>query len=119
MKDAEAYEQLVDLDYSSRWKRLDVNILNVLVLQQILGITEAELDGGTRVSYTKSIDDALAAVDRRTADVALLMNPTRLDDVLEIARTGERMPRKSTYFYPKPVSGLVFYPMGEVSGTAT
>ena len=111
LKDAEAYEQLVDLDYSSRWKRLDVNILNVLVLQQILGITEAELDGGTTVSYTKSIDEALAAVDRRTADVALVMNPTKLADVLEIARGGERMPRKSTYFYPKPVSGLVHYPM--------
>ena len=54
---------------------------------------------------------ALAAVDRRTADVALLLNPTRLEDVLEIARAGERMPRKSTHFYPKPVSGLVFYPM--------
>ena len=118
LKDAEAYEQLVDLDYSSRWKRLDVNILNVLVLQQILGITEAELDGGTKVSYTKSIDEALAAVDRRSADVALLMNPTRLDDVLEIARAGERMPRKSTYFYPKPVSGLVFYPMGAVPAAA-
>lgn len=114
LKDAEAYEQLVDLDYSSRWKRLDVNILNVLVLEQILGITEAELDGGSKVSYTKSIDEALAAVDRRTADAALLMNPTRLEDVLEIARGGERMPRKSTYFYPKPVSGLVFYPMDEM-----
>ena len=111
LKDAEAYEELVDLEFSSRWKRLDVNILNVLVLQQILGITEAQFDSTDTVSYTRNLDEALAAVDRRTADVALLLNPTRLEDVLAIARSGERMPRKSTYFYPKPVSGLVFYPM--------
>ena len=53
---------------------------------------------------------------RRT--LHLLLNPTRLEDVLAIARSGERMPRKSTYFYPKPVSGLVFYPMEPGGGVA-
>ena len=98
---------------SPRWPRLDVNVLNELVLRRIFAVTEAELDGGARVSYTHSAGEALAAVDGGHADVALLMNPTALDDVLAVAAAGERMPRKSTFFYPKPVSGLLFYPMAE------
>ena len=98
---------------SPRWQRLGVNVLNVLVLQRIFGVTEAELDGGERVSYTNSAGEALAAVDGGHADVALLMNPTALDDVLAVAAGGERLPRKSTFFYPKPVSGLLLYPMAE------
>jgi uncharacterized protein (DUF1015 family) len=43
--------------------------------------------------------------------VALILNPTALGDVITIAENNEKMPRKSTHFYPKPVSGLVFYPM--------
>ena len=98
---------------SPRWRRLGVNVLNVLVLRRIFGVTEAELDGGERVSYTNSAGEALAAVDGGHADVALLMNPTALDDVLAVAAGGERLPRKSTFFYPKPVSGLLLYPMAE------
>ena len=98
---------------SPRWLRLNVNVLNELVLRRVFGITEAELDGGERVSYTHDGGEALAAVDGGRADVALLMNPTALDDVLAVADGGERLPRKSTFFYPKPVSGLLFYPMAE------
>ena len=98
---------------SPRWRRLGVNVLNELVLRRIFGVTEAELDGGERVSYTNSAGEALAAVDGGQADVALVMNPTALDDVLAVAASGERLPRKSTFFYPKPVSGLLLYPMAE------
>lgn len=101
---------------SPRWLRLGVNVLNDLVLRRIFGVTEEELDGGERVSYTHSAGEALAAVDAGRADVGLLVNPTALDDVLAIAGAGERLPRKSTFFYPKPVSGLLFYPMAEHAG---
>ena len=101
---------------STRWLRLGVNVLNELVLRRIFAVTEAELDGGERVSYTHSAGEALAAVDAGRADVALLMNPTALDDVLAVADGGERLPRKSTFFYPKPVSGLLLYPMAERGG---
>ena len=102
---------------SPRWLRLDVNVLNDLVLRRIFGVTEAELDGGTRVSYTHAAGEALAAVDGGRADVALVMNATALDDVLAVADGGERLPRKSTFFYPKPVSGLLLYPMAERGDT--
>jgi uncharacterized protein (DUF1015 family) len=111
LRDEEAYEELVQLDYSSVWKLLDVNILNTLILEQILGLTEEQLSLSTSISYTKDVDEALARVHAGEIQVALVLNPTALRDVIAIADNDERMPRKSTHFYPKPVSGLVFYPM--------
>jgi uncharacterized protein (DUF1015 family) len=117
LRDEEAYEELVRLDFSSVWKLLDVNILNTLILEQILGMTEEQLSLATNISYTKDVDEALTRVHAREIDVALILNSTNLGDVLAIAENNERMPRKSTYFYPKPVSGLVFYPMEHAPST--
>jgi len=111
LRDEEAYEELVRLDFSSEWKLLDVNILNTLILEEILGITEEQLSLATGISYTKDVEEALQKVQTGEIQVALILNPTALSDVLVIADNNERMPRKSTHFYPKPVSGLVFYPM--------
>jgi uncharacterized protein (DUF1015 family) len=111
LRDEEAYEELVQLDTSSEWKLLDVNILNTLILEQILGITEEQLSLSTSIAYTKDVEEALARVRSGEMQVALVLNPTALRDVITIAENDEKMPRKSTHFYPKPVSGLVFYPM--------
>ena len=64
-----------------------------------------------RVTYTASADEAIAAVDERRAAAAFLLRPLRIDDVFEVARRGEVMPQKSTYFYPKLLSGLLFHPV--------
>ncbi len=111
LRDAEAYEEMVEIDSSSAWKMLDVNILNTLILNRIVGITEEELAAQVNVEYTKDLDEALEAVRAGRMQVALILNATRLEDIFTIADGGEKMPRKSTYFYPKPLSGLVFYPM--------
>jgi uncharacterized protein (DUF1015 family) len=111
LRDEEAYEELVDQPFSSTWKLLDVNILNTLVLEKILGITEGQLAAGRNLTYTKDLDEALERTRRGEFQVTLALNPSALADVIAIAENGERMPRKSTHFYPKPVSGLVFYPM--------
>jgi len=111
LKDAEAYEEMVDLDFSSEWKRLDVNILNTVILKNILRFTEEQLNRQENISYTKDLEEALREVAQGRKEVALILNGTRLDDVITIADKGEKMPRKSTHFYPKPLSGLVFYPM--------
>jgi uncharacterized protein (DUF1015 family) len=65
--------------------------------------------GGIR--YTPRVADAVAAVDRGDADAAYLLRPPRVDDVFSVALEGGRMPPKSTYFFPKPLSGLVFHPL--------
>ncbi len=112
LKDAEAYEEMVDIDRSSDWKLLDVSILNSLILNRIVGLTEEQMALQTSVDYVKDLDEGLQRVDSGKAQVALILNPTRLQDVITIAENGEKMPRKSTFFYPKPLSGLVFYSMG-------
>jgi uncharacterized protein (DUF1015 family) len=66
------------------------------------------LDG---IRYTPRADDAVAAVDRGVADVAFVLRQPRVEDVFAAARDGRRMPPKSTYFHPKPLSGLLFHPV--------
>ena len=61
------------------------------------------------VTYTPSLAEAVAAVDRGEAEAAFLLRPPRIEDVWEVARRGETMPQKSTFFYPKLTSGLLLY----------
>lgn len=63
------------------------------------------------VTYTPQRADAVATVDRGDAEAAFLLRPTRIDDVWAVARRGETLPQKSTYFYPKLTSGLLFHPL--------
>jgi len=63
------------------------------------------------VSYTPRRDDAVATVDRGEAEAAFLLRPTRIEDVWAVARRGETLPQKSTYFFPKLTSGLLFHPL--------
>jgi uncharacterized protein (DUF1015 family) len=67
--------------------------------------------GHEGISYTPDWDEAVRAVDAGEAEVAVLMRPTRIEDVFAVAQRGETMPQKSTYFYPKLVSGLLFLPV--------
>ena len=67
--------------------------------------------GHEGISYTADWDEAVRAVDSGAAEVAVLMRPTRIEDVFAVAQRGETMPQKSTYFYPKLVSGLLFLPL--------
>ncbi len=68
--------------------------------------------GHEGISYTPDWEEAVQAVDSGEAAVAVLMRPTRIEDVFAVAERGETMPQKSTYFYPKLVSGLLFLPLG-------
>jgi uncharacterized protein (DUF1015 family) len=63
------------------------------------------------VTYTSQRADAVATVDRGEAEAAFLLRPTRIEDVWAVARRGQTMPQKSTYFYPKLTSGLLFHPL--------
>jgi uncharacterized protein (DUF1015 family) len=79
---------------------------------------EGELDtelvdrhGLSGIGYTPRRDEAVQQVDVGRADVSYLLRDPRVDDVFAVARRGERMPQKSTYFFPKPLSGLLFHPL--------
>jgi len=90
---------------------LDVTLLDV-ALERLCGIDTSALAGGERVAYTKSIGEAIGWVAERTdgADVAFLLDPTPVGAIMAVARDGDVMPQKSTYFYPKPLTGLVINP---------
>lgn len=87
--------------------RLDVSILH----HQILAPLSASKSAEQEIVYTKDDHEALDLVRQGQAPAALLLNPTKLSEVRDIASAGERMPHKSTYFYPKPLTGLVINPL--------
>jgi len=95
--------RIIQGEHSDSWKRLDVTVLQELILKPLLGIDPDVPESLDRLSFAKTVDDAFA----EGADVAFLLKATRMDQLREVALAGETMPQKSTYFYPKLVSGLV------------
>lgn len=94
-------------------QNLDVSVLHALVLELGLGIDQAAQSAQTNLRYSKSFDDALLAAGAGSGVQAVfLMNPTRMDEVIHVAESGEVMPQKSTYFMPKLPTGLVMAPLG-------
>ncbi len=71
------------------------------------------------VTYTPHMRDAVAAVDRGDAAAAFLLRPPRIEDVFDVARRGDVMPQKSTYFFPKLTSGLLFHPLEPLTADAS
>ncbi|MBW1740264.1 MAG: DUF1015 domain-containing protein [Deltaproteobacteria bacterium] len=94
-------------------RKLDVTMVTKLVLQKILGLNGVALDDEQRILYTSRADKALDAVHTGKCAIALILNPTRLDQIQEVSNAGLTMPRKSTYFYPKVMSGLVINKIGD------
>lgn len=96
---------------------LDVTLLDTVVLRGLLGqdCTAAAQDG--QLTYTHDDDAALDAV-AAGAQVAFLMNPPCIEDVQSVCLAGETMPQKSTYFFPKLLTGLVFHPLNDDCGAA-
>lgn len=106
---------------STAWYGLDVAILDVLAIRDVCGI-HATHEAGTathgpsgssgasdRLAYTSDLAEALAAVQTGEAVAAFLLNPTSVTQLCAVAEAGDKMPPKSTYFYPKPPAGLVFH----------
>jgi len=100
-------DQLHNGDIPGPLRKLDVTIATKLVLEKVLGFKEAALDDERRVLYTSRTRKAFNAIHTGKCDVALILNPTRLSEVEETSQAGLIMPRKSTYFFPKVLSGLV------------
>ena len=94
---------------SDAYRGLDVTVLHTLVLERILGIDKANMANQVNLTYTRDAAEAVAAVDAGTANACLLLSPTRVGEIRDVAAAGEKMPQKSTYFYPKLTTGLVLY----------
>jgi len=98
-------------DRSEAYRRLDAVILEELVLKGALGMTGEDIAGKRGLGYAKGIDEAMAAVHGADHDAAFLLRPTPVSQVREVAAAGETMPPKSTFFFPKLLTGIVFNPL--------
>jgi len=97
-------------DKSEAWRTLDVAVLQKLILEGMLGLTEEKMGDSKYVEYVKdvpnAIDEIIRQVDSGRRQVAFFTNPVKMRQLTRITDAGERMPHKSTYFYPKMYTGL-------------
>jgi len=101
-------EKVIKENKPRSWKTLDVNILHLMIMEPFLKIGPRELEAQTNVHYERYAEEALNRVKAGEYQVVFIMNPTKVSQVKEVALAGEKMPQKSTDFYPKLLDGLVF-----------
>jgi uncharacterized protein (DUF1015 family) len=106
-------QELLDQERSVAWRNLDVAILDNLVLDKLLGIGSEQRKNQDNLTYIRGEQEALNMIDSGFEQLAFFMNPTRVEEVTEVASAGDKMPQKSTYFYPKLITGLVINPLGD------
>ena len=106
LRDISVMKELLP-DVSKASQELDVSVLHTLVLEKLMGIDAENMAKQINLTYVKQASDALAAVDSGKANCAFILNPTRISEIAAVSSAGEKMPQKSTYFYPKLITGLV------------
>ena len=102
----EAIDALLPAEWSEASRSLDVQILNQAILDPLLGIDAAELRAG-RVQFSEDAGHAWEWVRGGSNRLAFLVNPPRIDQVIAVAGSGDVLPQKATYFYPKLATGMV------------
>jgi uncharacterized protein (DUF1015 family) len=98
---------------STAYRTLDTAVLEAVILKHALGMTDEEIDHRDGLDYARDFDAALDALDSEEVDAGFFMAPTPIEHVQAVAEAGESMPPKSTYFFPKVPTGLVFNPLFE------
>jgi uncharacterized protein (DUF1015 family) len=106
LRERVAVEELMPPEHSPEWRALDVNVLQFGALDAALGIDLAEIARGDAVEFTEDAGEAVAAVRNGHAGLAFLVRATGPQDIFSVADSGDRMPQKTTYFYPKLGTGL-------------
>jgi len=106
VRDAAAVSKMLPQFHSELYSKLDISIVDHLILEKLLGMSSDMREEALAYSYDKR--EAVNKVLEREYQLALLLSPVKADAIKTIADAGDRMPKKSTYFYPKLPSGLVF-----------
>lgn len=120
LKDPRAMDTVVP-DKSKGWRTLDVSILHKLILEELLDLDQEKQTQGKNIQYVKdtptAIDDSIDRIDAGEAQVAFFMSPVKIQQLTMVTDAGERMPQKSTYFYPKVYSGLTINKVSDIQCT--
>ncbi len=111
VKNQATVDAVMPRDRSAAWKALDYSIANHAIMQACLGLTTDQMKDYETVQFTEDASEAEAAVRGGKSRYAVIMNPISARKVLDLADAGERMPQKSTFFYPKVPTGIVFNPV--------
>lgn len=111
LKPGKAHHAAMDQQKSEAYRDLDVSILHSLILERELGIDAEKLAAGGHVAYTIDAAEAIKKVESGQGDAAFILRSTPVDQVQKVAEAGDKMPQKSTYFYPKLVTGMVLRPL--------
>lgn len=111
LKNEKLIEKYIGADRPKEWKRLDITILHSLVIREILGITDKDIEAENAIKYVHNDEEAFDQVKKGDYQLAFFMNPTKIEQVTALASKYEKMPQKSTFFYPKLLTGLVMYKM--------
>ncbi len=106
LKDENVIAELLP-EKSKASQGLDVTVLHTLVLEKIFGIDAENMAKQINLTYTRLFDEAVESVKTGKAQCSFILNPTRVTEIRDVAAAGEKMPQKSTYFYPKLITGLV------------
>lgn len=109
-KDRKALQETMSEERSLPWKELDVSLLHWVILRGLLRIEQRQREK-EQLEYTQDGYEAIYRVDSGEFQLAFWLNPVPLSSVIAIADAGDRMPQKSTYFYPKLPTGLVMNPL--------
>ncbi len=107
LRDEKSMDRFFEAKAPKALRTLDVSILHRLILEDILGITAEAQEQQTHLRYVKNFEEPFSLVRNGEAQLSFLMNATRISEVRDVANSGEKMPQKSTYFYPKLLTGLV------------
>jgi len=100
-------------DHAEPYRRLDTAVLEALILKGALGMTDDDIDHLAGLGYARDFDQALELVQDGDYDAAFFVAATPIEAVREVAAAGESMPPKSTYFFPKVPTGLLFNPLSD------
>ncbi|HWJ50271.1 MAG TPA: DUF1015 domain-containing protein [Solirubrobacteraceae bacterium] len=98
-------------DHSEPYRHLDTGVLETLVLKNALGLSDDDISHFNGLFYARDTAEALEKVRSGEFDAAFFMRPTPVEQVRDVAASGENMPPKSTFFYPKLLTGLLFNPL--------
>ncbi|CAN5516311.1 DUF1015 domain-containing protein [soil metagenome] len=96
---------------SEAYRRLDAVALEELFLKEAVGLSADDIAAKKGLGYTPSTDEAVAKLGAKACDAAFFLRPTPVDQVRAVAAAGETMPPKSTYFFPKLLTGIVMNPL--------
>ncbi|HDP70650.1 MAG TPA: DUF1015 domain-containing protein [Actinobacteria bacterium] len=107
LKDENIMNEIILTEHSLNWKKLDVTILHALLIDKIIGVKSKNLIKHKSIKFTPDEDVTLGLVDKGWYQIAFLVNPTKVEEVRAVASNREKMPQKSTYFYPKLLTGMV------------